>query len=345
MNRTGVLPAAQTDRTFGRLATAAAFATWVMIVIGAVTRVTQSGMGCSTDWPTCNGAIIPNLADTATLIEFGHRLFAGIVALFTAAVMIQAWRHYRNVPRVLIPAIAAVVLYFLQAILGEITVKMSNEWVSVSLHMANSLLLLAAFVIVAGAIRKPRPGDERANLNALPVVEVFGAAILTFLVAIAGTIVAGNNARQACGAVIGQSWPLCFNQVFPGLNYGPLALANMTHRYVVGLLGILFIVMIVQAFRMKAGRSTRAALMTAFVPYILQALLGIPVILISADPSATVPLIIVRSLHLALAAAVWWGIVLLAEVVWLQRFTWSKAERVVPNVPVRSVTISSSPNP
>ncbi len=340
MNRAEAPSEPLAARNFGRLATGAAFLTFCMIVIGAVVRVSGSGMGCGTDWPSCNGQILPGAADlqnTATAIEFGHRLFALLVGLVTVAVAVQAWRLYRNVPRVFIPAMLAVVVYLAQSALGAITVASSNEWVSVALHMANSLLLLACFVIIGVAVRPPDPADRRDGRAAgLPFSEVMGAAILAFLVVLAGSVVAGNNARQACGGVFGSSWPLCLGTVWPA-QFGDAAMLNMSHRIVAGLLGILLVVLLVQAYRGGASRTTRRALMAAFGPYIMQALLGIGVVLVSNDSQTG--LIVVRSLHVALAAAVWWGMVLVAGVVWQQQFIWT--QRTTPGVTARSATISN----
>jgi heme A synthase len=56
------------------LAWAAAACTYALIVLGAVVRITGSGLGCGDDWPVCHGRLIPSLADIATLIEWSHRL-------------------------------------------------------------------------------------------------------------------------------------------------------------------------------------------------------------------------------------------------------------------------------
>ena len=51
------------------LAWSAAASTYLLIVLGAVVRITGSGMGCGDDWPVCHGRLVPSLADIATLIE------------------------------------------------------------------------------------------------------------------------------------------------------------------------------------------------------------------------------------------------------------------------------------
>ncbi len=68
-----------------QLALGAAIVTLLMIVIGAITRVSESGMGCGTYWLSCNGHIVPEFKDAATVIEFGHRVFALLVGIFALA--------------------------------------------------------------------------------------------------------------------------------------------------------------------------------------------------------------------------------------------------------------------
>ena len=56
---------------FTRLVGIAAVLTFVLITIGAITRVTQSGMGCGTYWPDCNGRIIPAFETTEEVVAEG----------------------------------------------------------------------------------------------------------------------------------------------------------------------------------------------------------------------------------------------------------------------------------
>src|SRR5256885_10085669 len=70
-------------RRFTRLAWLAAPCTYLHIVLGAIVRITGSGMGCGEHWPLCNGRLIPPL-DVPTLIEYGHRLAAAAVSVLGA---------------------------------------------------------------------------------------------------------------------------------------------------------------------------------------------------------------------------------------------------------------------
>src|SRR2546423_5960595 len=77
-------------RRFTRLAWLAATCTYLLIILGAIVRITGSGLGCGEHWPLCNGRLLPPL-DVPTLIEYGHRLAAAAVSGLGAALAADAW--------------------------------------------------------------------------------------------------------------------------------------------------------------------------------------------------------------------------------------------------------------
>ena len=66
----------------GKLALLAAALTVGIIVWGAWVRVSGSGLGCP-DWPLCDGIELTEL-DRPALIEFGHRIYAGVIIAIVA---------------------------------------------------------------------------------------------------------------------------------------------------------------------------------------------------------------------------------------------------------------------
>src|SRR3954465_3504299 len=103
-----------------RLALLTAIGTYLLIVVGAIVRVTGSGLGCP-DWPLCHGQFLPSL-DPATRIEWTHRFLAIASGLTVAAMILWTLISYRADRRVVTLALLAAVLYPLQAVLGAITV-------------------------------------------------------------------------------------------------------------------------------------------------------------------------------------------------------------------------------
>ena len=80
-------------RRFATLVWSAAVCTYLLIVLGAVVRITGSGMGCGDHWPLCNGHLFPPLNDIGTVIEWSHRLLASVVSILVATLAFYAWRQ------------------------------------------------------------------------------------------------------------------------------------------------------------------------------------------------------------------------------------------------------------
>ena len=117
------MTAAQQDTTrlLRRLAWSGSGLALCLIVLGAVVRISGSGLGCGEHWPRCNGRWFPPL-DLPTLIEIGHRWAAALVSLVVLAVAAVAWARHRREPALRGPATLAAVLLVVQVLLGAVTV-------------------------------------------------------------------------------------------------------------------------------------------------------------------------------------------------------------------------------
>jgi heme A synthase len=188
------------SKHFVTLARIAAACAYLLIVLGAVVRISGSGMGCGDHWPLCNGHLFPPLDDIKTVIEWSHRLIAGLVSLLVIALVALDWR--RGWP--------ALALLIVQILLGAVTVKTGLTPVLVILHLATAMLLLAALVGAARGSLLPAPGSR------LPLA-------LTFSTVVFGALTANLGAMASCGG-----FPLCNGQLIPSA--GPLAWVHWTHR-------------------------------------------------------------------------------------------------------------------
>jgi cytochrome c oxidase assembly protein subunit 15 len=171
-----------------RRVTHAALASLVLIVFtGAAVRLTGSGLGCP-DWPKCGESYVAPL-ETHAVIEFGNRIFSGIVALAAVAAGLLAWRR-RPFRRDLAAIGALLPMGVLgQAVLGGLTVEYGLKPGFVMGHFALSMVVLVAAVALAwrstyepGA--RPRSRDRTAvwavrGLLPLGAVTIFAGTAAT----------------------------------------------------------------------------------------------------------------------------------------------------------------------
>src|SRR2546421_5984033 len=205
-------------RRFTRLAWSAATVTYLLIILGAIVRITGSGMGCGEHWPLCNGRLLPPL-DLPTLIEYGHRLAAAAVSVLVGALAAYAWwlRHRPPPPttarhRPGVGAYVALGLLIVQVLLGAVTVTLHLPPWTVILHLGTAMLLLATLLVVARGPTSAPP--LRAGLTALA---------LGFVTVLFGALTANLGAASAC-----LGFPLCNGAFIPAGNY--LQHVHWTHR-------------------------------------------------------------------------------------------------------------------
>lgn len=259
-----VKTAPQQSRSFITLAATTAALTLGLIVFGAVVRVTDSGLGCGSQWPLCNGTIFPPLDNLTAWIEWLHRLFAALIGLFGLAMLFTSLRAYRrNNATVLNFVGLAAFLFVVQSGLGALVVVMDLPPTFVTLHLGTSMLLLAALIgsgIVAWVKPTPRQRDQVTTL-------IYTNAAFVFIIVLTGALVRGSGATLAC-----TDYPLCNGAIFPS-GQGQLALIHMFHRFAVLALGVSLVLLVVQVWRNRDGL-TRQLAVAAFVIFLMQAGIG-----------------------------------------------------------------------
>ncbi len=257
-------------RALKSTAALAALLTFVLIVLGAAVRVTNSGLSCP-DWPTCYGYWLPlpdNIPEDAgyyyyqVMLEWVHRLIAGV--FLGPLVLVLAWlafRHRRERPGLAGGALLLVLLLLVQAGLGGVTVLDQNSPWSVALHLGTALLVLSMTLFLAA----------RAGEPAAPVDPGFrGLVLITWIVTFAAIVSAAMMAKMGA-ALACATWPLCDGRVVPDLS-DPLVLVNWVHR-VLAALAILAIVLVWWRGR-RLGGAYRGLGTGALLLVLLAALLG-----------------------------------------------------------------------
>lgn len=128
-----------------------------VVLWGAYVRESQSGAGCGSHWPLCQGVVVPHGARWHTIVEFTHRASSGIAVLTVAALAIAVFltTPRRNLARW--AAGFAAFFMFNEALLGALLVLLRKVAMDQSVgravylcaHSANTLLLLGAIAATA----------------------------------------------------------------------------------------------------------------------------------------------------------------------------------------------------
>ena len=301
IGRAGILAWRLPLRWYRRLTLATAGAVWMLIVLGGLVRVTESGTGCGSSWPMCYGHLIPDF-EYHQLIEWNHRLFATLVGLLMIVTVGSTLLWYRKPRRIMWMAILAAVTYLGQAVLGGITVLLHLDKTWVAAHMGNSMLLLASVFLLAAFSRLGDIKIQEKNrwLRYLSL----GTCLWTYVALFTGSAVVGADADTSCAA-----WPQCSaSQLLPDtadqwINFG--------HRLAVGLSDVLLLVMAFLVWRLR--RQDKRLMLTVRVLgglYISQVFLGAFTIWLGAPAY-------LKGAHLSLAAATWGTLVIMTLFMWI----------------------------
>jgi len=167
-----------------RLAFVGAILALLVIMLGAYTRITGSGLGCP-DWPGCYGQWhVPDTLDqiyraqthypNSSLVsakawtEMIHRYLAGSLVLVILAIAATAWRRRRLQRDGLLPFIL-VPLILLQALLGmwTVTLKLNPAVVNRPSRSTDSYGTLCRFSLVTLSCRFQWSQSDSSGLSQL----------------------------------------------------------------------------------------------------------------------------------------------------------------------------------
>jgi len=276
---------------FVQVALTNVFLLWLIVGTGAAVRLTDSGLGCS-HWPGCErGAPLPE-KNVHAFVEFGNRLVGAVVI----AVTLLTWLASRKTPGLAAwarkLALAILLGALAQAPLGYLAVRSDLRWPVVMAHLLLSMALLAGAVVLAVESVGLRDGrtEPIVPLELRRLAIVFTAA--GFALVVSGTFATASGPHSGGGRHIDR--------------FGSLQPTVYVHGVFVGLFLISFLLSIgyLAAYRERSPRLFRLALLT----------LGLLIVQMGVGElqwRTKLPWEIVL-VHVALAAAVWAGTVLLA---------------------------------
>ncbi|MEG1201039.1 MAG: COX15/CtaA family protein, partial [Comamonas sp.] len=215
------------------LAVLTLFLTFDLVMFGAFTRLTDSGLGCP-DWPGCYGSASPigahadiSAAQEAmptgpvthgkAWVEMIHRYLATAVGGLIIVLTASAWlRRIRREPEPISPwwPTATLVWVLIQGAFGALTVTMKLFPAIVTLHLLGGTVLL--MLLTVQATRQTQFAD---NLGLTPVPRVLRmliavVAALVFVQVILGGWVSTNYAVLAC-----TTFPQCNGAWWPAMNF------------------------------------------------------------------------------------------------------------------------------
>ena len=181
----------------------------LIIVTGAVVRLTASGLGCPT-WPQCvPGSYTPTPHQAQAwhkLIEFGNRLLTFALVVIAILVIVvavyNALRQRRAGSKirrdVLLLALVPIVGTFAQAVLGGITVLTGLNPYTVSAHLLVSMAIVAGSValVVRSRVSPPRTLQVPSAVNVMAWILVAVSALVVCL----GVMVTGSGPHSGDAA-------------------------------------------------------------------------------------------------------------------------------------------------
>jgi heme a synthase len=304
--------------SFATVARGVTLATVLVVLLGAVVRITGSGAGCGQHWPTCNGEIAHLPQRIETWIELSHRAtsgldFVGVLVLAALAFQLRPSHPAR------IAAFAALGLMIVEVAIGARLVLLNlvgsnmsfDRVVVMPAHLVTTSLLigsLAAASYFSSESRLARAPELSARAR-----QRLRSALSWALLAGAGLLlVSTTGAITALG-----------DTVYPVQGQG--ALQHLQHDQAVGahLLGKLRVVHPLLALLGVAGlwiAASRARDATTARPVqrlgaalygggALSLLIGVSNIWLGAPGY-------VQVVHLLMACSLWLGVVVLAAMLW-----------------------------
>jgi heme a synthase len=259
------------------------FLTFDLVLFGAFTRLTDSGLGCP-DWPGCYGEASPSgamaqiRAEEARMptgpvtpgkawVEMIHRYLATGVGVLITTLALATWlQRKRGLP--LSPLWPALTLAWvcLQGAFGALTVTMKLFPAIVTLHLLGGMVLLALLCMQAVAYRQAQRGAGPALVPASARAWLLGATALVWLQVALGGWVSTNYAVLACSTFPdcqGSWWPaMDFRQGFElwrhlgmtgageHVSFAALTAIHYTHRLMAY---AVFVVLGVTAWKLRGG--------------------------------------------------------------------------------------------
>jgi len=183
-----------------RLALWSTIAIALQMVLGGIVVGENAGFVCP-DWPLCNGQVMPPLTGMV-ILELVHRFSALAVTVLVFATAIAVWRNRKQYRLQVWIVMASLVSLFLQIVVGGLIVVLKLPGVTTTIDVANSMIMLALFVILTVVARRTLreelgrhdAADPELHRLAVPAWGVLGVAFFSIVV---GAVFRHSGASEA----------------------------------------------------------------------------------------------------------------------------------------------------
>jgi len=207
------------------------FLTFDLVVFGAFTRLTDSGLGCP-DWPGCYGSVSPVGASASIAaaqeamptgpvtfskawIEMIHRYLATGVGVLIMVLMAVTWLERRHVTVSFWWPFLTFVWVCVQGAFGALTVTMKLFPAIVTLHLLGGMILLALLRAQAAAYTLAQPrGPMSVPLGGNLRMWLWLVFALVWVQIALGGWVSTNYAVLAC-----RDFPTCQGSWWPVMHF------------------------------------------------------------------------------------------------------------------------------
>lgn len=207
------------------------FLTFDLVLFGAFTRLTDSGLGCP-DWPGCYGSVSPVGAGASIAaaqeampggpvtfskawVEMIHRYLATAVGVLILVLVIVSWVERRRLAVSFAWPLLTLFWICLQGAFGALTVTMKLFPAIVTLHLLGGLVLLALLRAQAAGYAHASPGAAAPVPLSGRLRAALGLvfALLWLQIALGGWV-STNYAVLACS-----EFPTCQGSWWPEMDF------------------------------------------------------------------------------------------------------------------------------
>lgn len=300
----------QVTRRIRHLTLIVLFLTFDLVLFGAFTRLSDSGLGCP-DWPGCYGHATPVGASAAiesaqeampsgpvtwkkSWIEMIHRYLAMLVGVLILTLAAFSWRTERSLwgwPSLTLLWVCV------QGAFGAFTVTMKLFPLIVTMHLLGGMVLLVLLLVQLLRQRHaPAAGEQRDLPVGIYVLSCVGFVSVWMQTGL-GAWVSSNYAVLAC-----DTYPLCQNSWWPDMNmdkafelwrglgldaqgqalpFQALTAIHMVHRWHALIPAVLLLVVALNWSRCGLVKQARLLVLLLFIQFatgISNAVLGWPLL-------------------------------------------------------------------